>query len=211
MAVAAYPTLGCLLETTGLAGDLHTNAVASEVSRESRAVEIRCCRPVERRTVLVQRGLYTTMSQVRQCQLRCPPPPWPRPATCRRGTWFAPSGCPLGHRSRGQFRTFSVISHLGWAGGWQPANRIAESVTSHARSWSTSLAKPPTNMSFLVWWLATAVLTCSYWLGGLHANESCLGAVGSRHAAEASLSPHSGFRCTWASPVAASLGSTRIT
>jgi hypothetical protein len=77
------------------------NAVASEVSRESRAVEIRCCRPVERRTVLVQRGLYTTVSQVRQCQLRCPPPPRPRPATCRRGTWFAPSGCPLGHRLGG--------------------------------------------------------------------------------------------------------------
>src|SRR5262249_54787031 len=27
-------------------------------------------------------GPYTTASHVRQCQLVCPPPPWPRHATC---------------------------------------------------------------------------------------------------------------------------------
>jgi len=44
-------------------------------------------------------GPYTTASQVRQCQLVCPPPPWPRHATWPTRTWFAPSGWPFGHRS----------------------------------------------------------------------------------------------------------------
>jgi len=32
-------------------------------------------------------GPYTTASQVRQCQLVCPPPPCPRQATCPTRTW----------------------------------------------------------------------------------------------------------------------------
>jgi hypothetical protein len=42
-------------------------------------------------------GPYTVASQVRQCQLVCPPPPCPRQATCPTRTWLGPSAWPFEH------------------------------------------------------------------------------------------------------------------
>jgi len=58
-------------------------------------------------------GPYTTASQVRQCQLVCPPPPWPRQATCPTRTEFGPSGWPFGHRQAGGWSTSHPWSALG--------------------------------------------------------------------------------------------------
>ena len=60
-------------------------------------------------------------SQVRQCQVVCPPPPWPRQATCPTRTWLGPRGCPLGHRLGVELAIFRSSSDEIALHFWQPS------------------------------------------------------------------------------------------